>query len=89
MDGNLLQSDTKGAYQVCSECRKGVIGPCWQWTEQMRLYFCCPEHAQEFAIRGGFKPLPEPETETPDEREVEMPKEPGRLRRWWRRLNDG
>jgi hypothetical protein len=94
MDGTIYESDTNGAYHVCSECRRGIVGPCWLWTEAKRHYFCSSEHAQEWQRRGGPPPKPEPVAFIDDEEieiddDMSVPKKPSRIRRWWRSLSDG
>ena len=80
MHGNIIKTDTKGAYHVCAFCRKGLVGPVWTWTEAPRQYFCCTEHIQAFA-KG--EPIPVKERATGDPNASESP---GRLKGFWKRL---
>ena len=93
MDGNIYETTTNGAYQVCSVCHCDLTDRAWQWTEQPRLYFCGPEHAKLFADCKGVFPEAEEEdweTDAPlDGEEPKVRKRPGRIRRWLRRLTDG
>lgn len=89
MDGNIYETTTNNAYQTCSECRKGIVGRCWQWTEWTRIYFCCVEHAQDFAHRGGFAPRGLEDDETAQAAEANNGTEetkPGRIKSFFKRL---
>lgn len=96
MDGNIYRSDTKGAYQVCAVCYKGLLGESWQWTEQPRQYFCGPEHAKLYADCKGDIPDQTDRTiesiERPEQDGAEK-RRPGILKRtlkWWQdRSEDG
>lgn len=94
MDGNIYQSNTNGAYQVCAVCHHGLLGKAWQWTEQPRQYFCGPEHAKLYAdCKGNLPDRTDGTTEVAAQspQEETKKKRPGVLKRtikWWRERSE-